>query len=105
MNENEREYGIQREYCRLQGEAKYQLILFGDHIAAREGYKIHQGLTAIHFYLVEKYRWLPNVVRSFCDADLELLLAEEMSGWNAPEAAYKVTTGAGGDESLRSFGA
>ena len=68
------------------GELAYHLELFGDHLAAREGYQEHDGLDAIHFYLIQKHHWLPSVVRSMSSEDLRFVLSEEMSGWTVPKA-------------------
>ena len=58
----------------------------GDHIAEKEGYVGLQGMKAIHRYIIEKYGWQPEQVRSLSTDDLELLLAgyEEKSttDWN-----------------------
>lgn len=67
--------------CEAQANLKYILLRFGDHLAQREGYKEHKGLSAIHFYLVGKYRWPPSLVRSLNQEDLQFLLDEEMHGW------------------------
>lgn len=47
----------------------------GDDIAAKEGYHGLQGIPAVHRYIVDKYRWRPDEVRSFSNEDLHLLLA------------------------------
>ncbi len=68
-------------------EAKHYAHLepFGDELAKRRGYKGLKGLEAIHFFLVEKYHWLPATVRSLNPNDLLFLLTEEMRGWTLPE--------------------
>lgn len=80
-------YKAEYNFCKSEGEYRYHLIRFGDHIAEREAYKKHKGLDAVHFYLVEKYRWLPSQVKSLNDADLKFLLAEEMQSWTLPKDA------------------
>ncbi|MCK5615724.1 hypothetical protein KAR91_78400 [Candidatus Pacearchaeota archaeon] len=69
--------------------SKYRLLIFGDYLAKRQGYKEHERLDAIHFYLIEKYHWLPSQVKSLNDEDLGFLLKEEMSGWTVPEDALE----------------
>lgn len=69
------------------GKLAYGLRIFGDYIAEREGYKEHREINAVHFYLVNKYGWLPSVVRSMNYDDLRFLLEEEMSGWVYPPEA------------------
>ena len=67
----------------------YQIECFGDEIARREGYKEHNGIDAIHFYLIQKYHWLPSTVRSLSWDDLQFLLDEEMKGWTLPKEARR----------------
>lgn len=57
---------------------------FGDDLAKRCKYKTHHGMDAIHFYLVQKYNWLPGQVRALSDDDLLFLLGDEMDGWVLP---------------------
>ncbi|KJY81309.1 hypothetical protein TW74_02755 [Vibrio nigripulchritudo] len=71
----------------IQGELSFSLELFGDYIAEREGYKENDGLEAIHFYVVNKFHWLPSVVQSMSHDDLRFVLSEEMSGWTLPKDA------------------
>ena len=68
------------------------LDVFGDTLAKREGYKSLQGMDAIHFYLVHKFRWLPREVRSMSAEDIRFVLTEEMDGWSAPKAARIAAT-------------
>jgi hypothetical protein len=67
------------------GKLNFYLELFGDRLKEREKYKVHEGLDAIHFYLVNKYGWLPAVVKSMSYEDLRFLLAEEMHGFTVRE--------------------
>lgn len=64
----------------------FSLEKIGDSIVQKEGYVGLTGMEAIQRYLVDKYRWLPEQVRSLSDEDLHLLLAgyEEKSttDWN-----------------------
>jgi hypothetical protein len=69
------------------GELAYYLAVFGDFIAKREGYKEHEELDAIYFYLVQKYSWPISQVRGMSLEDIRFLLEEEMHGWSAPEEA------------------
>jgi hypothetical protein len=86
MKKNDK-YKILRDLHRTQGELAYYLEVFGDELANRNGYKDHDGMDAIYFYLVEKYHWPPSQVRSMSHDDLRFLLEEEMHGWSAPKAA------------------
>jgi len=61
------------------------LELFGDEIASREKYKELAGMNAIHFYLIQKYRWLPSQVKSMSRDDILLVLSQEISGWSPPK--------------------
>ena len=65
----------------------YSLAVFGDELAKAQQYKEHKGIDAIHFYLIEKFNWLPSVVRSMTTDDMRFCLAEEMSGWVLPPNA------------------
>lgn len=81
---------IRYELAKTNGKLAYSLDIFGDHIATREKYKSLDGMAAIHFYIVNKYRWPPSIVRTMSDEDLRFLLSEEMVGWTAPpEAVFK----------------
>ena len=71
----------------LDGHLAFCLDVFGDHIAKREKYKEHDGMDAVHFYLIQKYHWLPSQVRAMSHADLRFVLDEEMSGWTLPKDA------------------
>lgn len=72
------------ELEKANGELAYHLRLFGDTLAKREKYKHHKDIEAVHFYLIEKYRWLPSVVKAISNEDLLFVLAEEMHGWTIP---------------------
>jgi hypothetical protein len=76
---------IRRALHEAQGALAYSLEAFGDEIAKREGYKEHEGMDAIYFYLVRKYNWPPAQVRAMNSDDLRFLLEEEMSGWTWPK--------------------
>lgn len=80
-------YELEYELCKIQGELKYNLVCFGDHVAKREGYKEHKGIDAIIFYLVQKYNWLPSQVKSLNDDDLKFIFTEEMHNWVLPKDA------------------
>jgi hypothetical protein len=69
-----------------EGHLAYHLVLFGDHIREREGYKDSglDGIDAVHYYLINKYSWLPRDVKSMSYEDLRFVLREEMHGWQAP---------------------
>ena len=78
---------VQDATCRLrkaEAERAFHIDLFGDYLAKREGYKDHRGLDAVHFYLIQKYHWLPRDVHSLNLDDLRFVLAEELSGWTVP---------------------
>lgn len=81
-------YESDKRLCLAEAEAKYNLIIFGDHLATREGYTQHKGIDALHFYLVEKHHWLPAQVRSLSDTDLLFLFAEEKKSWTVPAGLH-----------------
>lgn len=70
-----------KERCVTEGMLKYNLILFGDYLAKREGYKEHTGIAALHFYIIQKYHWTTAYVHTMSSADIRFLLAEEMHKW------------------------
>jgi hypothetical protein len=74
----------------LSGQQAAYLEAFGEFLAEREGYKSHDRLDAIHWYLIEKYHWKPSEVRAFNSDDLLFLMAEEMAGWTLPVALRDV---------------
>jgi hypothetical protein len=80
-------YKWQRELREIEATIAYDLDVFGDHLAEREGYKVHDGIDALHFYLIQKHHWLPSQARALNLDDLRFLFAEEMSGWDTPKAA------------------
>jgi len=71
----------------LAAKSTYNLEIFGDFVAKREKYKIHTGMDALHYYLVQKHHWLPSQVKALNRDDLRFLLAEEMSDWTVPQKA------------------
>jgi hypothetical protein len=71
----------------LTGQMNYNLECFGDFLAEREGYQVHEGMDAILFYLVKTYGWLPAQVKSMSLEDLRFMLDEEMHGWVLPKSA------------------
>lgn len=70
-----------------QGQSHYHVEVFGDHLAKKQGYKEHDGIEAVWFYLIQKHHWTPATVRALNAEDLRFLLAEEMSGWTLPKDA------------------
>jgi hypothetical protein len=74
------------------GEEGFGLHLFGDHLAKREGYKNLDGMEAVHFYLIQKFHWLPAHVRAMSYDDLRFVLHQEMQGWTWPEEACALGT-------------
>jgi hypothetical protein len=80
-------YQVIKRLHEAQGDSAYLLDVFGDTIAQRENYKSINGIDAIHFYIVHKFKWLPSVVKSMSAEDLRFVLSEEMSNWTAPKEA------------------
>jgi hypothetical protein len=72
---------------RAEGDVMYSIDCFGDYLAKREGYKNLDGIDAVHYYLIQKYKWFPSQVRALNVEDLEFLLKEEMHGWTFPAEA------------------
>lgn len=53
---------------------KAEIARRGDAIAKKQGYPNLCGMEAVHRYLIDKYHWLPDQVRSLSVEDLQLLL-------------------------------
>jgi hypothetical protein len=81
---SKKRYELLKELHQTEGSLAYMLAVFGDTLAEREGYKDLQGMDAIHFYVVQKFKWPPAQVRAMSAQDLRFVLTEEMSGWTAP---------------------
>ena len=84
MEYSHQRYKIIRQKHAAQGNRAYYLELFGNFIAEREGYKQLDGMEAIYFYLINKYRWMPKDVRAMNYDDISFLLSQEMVDWTAP---------------------
>lgn len=69
------------------GKLNYALEVFGFHLAKQKGWKDIDGMEAVHYYLIQKYHWLPRDVRAMTPDDIRLALHEEMQGWTLPKAA------------------
>jgi uncharacterized protein with PhoU and TrkA domain len=80
-------YTALRRVYTAEGDIAYHIALFGDELANREGYKVHRRMDAVHFYLVQKYKWTPSVVKAMNVDDINFLLSEEMAGWKIPPSA------------------
>lgn len=69
---------------KTEAELAYNLHVFGDELAKRNGYKAHKDINAVHYYLILKHHWTPEQVRSMRAEDLRFCLEEEMHGWTLP---------------------
>lgn len=67
-------YESLKEILISKAEIKVSIAKSGDEIAKKHGYKKLHGMDAIYRYLIDKYHWLPNQVRSLSTEDLQLLL-------------------------------
>lgn len=77
-------YDAEKRMCNADAELKYILIRFGDYLAHREKYKVHKGLEAVRYFLVQRHNWLPGDVFALSDDMLQFLISEEMQGWTLP---------------------
>lgn len=84
---DKKHYETVKRLHEAQGNLAYLLDVYGDTIAEREGYKELNGIEAVHFYIVHKFKWLPSIVKSMSPEDLRFVLSEEMSGWTVPKDA------------------
>ncbi|MEN1941039.1 hypothetical protein WCE39_08090 [Luteimonas sp. MJ174] len=69
-----------------QGQLAYLMELFGDELAAKQGWKRLDGIQAVRYYLMQKHNWLPAQVNSMSQDDLEFAMTQEMQGWTAEKA-------------------
>jgi hypothetical protein len=60
----------------VEAELKLSIAKLGDTIAKNEGYKDLIGLDAVYRFLIDKYHWLPEQVRSLSVEDLNMLLSD-----------------------------
>lgn len=81
------DYKIWRNLDEAEGKLAYSLRVFGNTLAERQGYQEHRGIEAVHFYLCDKYSWLPSTVKAMSGEDLRFMLEEEMHGWVMPPEA------------------
>jgi hypothetical protein len=44
-------------------------------------------MEAIHFYLVNKFAWLPKEVMAMTTEHIRFVLCQELEGWTLPPAA------------------
>lgn len=77
-------YNAMHDKYQAEGNLAYMLDVYGDTIAAREGYKSVNGIDAVHYYIIHKFHWLPSQVKSMSSEDLRFVLSEEMHGWSLP---------------------
>lgn len=87
MIEMKQKYEVLKKLKDAEAGLSYSLHVYGDHIAKREKYRSIDGIEAIRFFLMQRHNWLPSVVRSLSDEDLQFCLTEEMNGWVLPEDA------------------
>lgn len=66
---------------------KYHLTRYGDYLS--KTYELHglRGLDAVHFYIVQTYKWPPSQVRSMNTEDILFLLHKEMHEWKEEQDA------------------
>jgi hypothetical protein len=60
----ENKYEVTRRLREAEGNLAYNLDVFGDTLASREGYKSVDGLEALQYFLMQRHGWLPKDVRS-----------------------------------------
>ena len=80
-------YEVKKELHKSTASLNYALEVFGDTLAKQENYQAHKGIDAIHFYICQKYHYLPHQARHLSFEDLHFLLAEEFHGWVLPPEA------------------
>ncbi|WP_439641265.1 hypothetical protein [Nevskia sp.] len=86
MSEKER-FKVMKGLREAEGALVFCLDVFGDQLAAREGYKGLKGMDAVYFYLVHKFSWPPSQVKGMSFEDIRFVLTEEMHGFVLPKAA------------------
>lgn len=68
----------------------YTLAIFGDHLAAQQGYEKHTGLDAVHYFLMEKHHWTRGQILAMTHADVLFAMSEEFDLWTMPDDARQV---------------
>lgn len=76
---NEARYRLHK----TRGALAYHLELFGDHLQEKEGYSFG-GIEAIMLYLIRKYAWTPQYVKSMSSDDMRFVLDVELRDWRVP---------------------
>lgn len=82
---DQKEFELTKKLQHAEADLNVLLVAFGDELAAKEGYKTHKGIDAIHWYLVNHFKWLPSQVKSLNFEDLRFLMTEQMAGWTLPK--------------------
>ena len=82
-------YDLTAGIHQIDGASNFHLELFGNDLAKREGYRVHEGMEALRFFLICTYGYLPRDVNSMSMQDIRFLFAEEMHGWTCPSEARK----------------
>lgn len=79
-------------YRKVLEEARigYTLAIFGDHLAAQQGYEKHTGLNAVHYFLMQKHHWTRGQIQAMTQADILFALSEEFELWTMPDDARQV---------------
>lgn len=73
-----------------QARIGYTLAIFGDHLADFHGYKVHKGMDAIHFYLIQKHSWTRIQILAMPPAEILFAMAEEFTLWTMPDDARQI---------------
>ena len=82
-------YRTLKTLYQAEGQRVYCLAVYGDCLAKEMRYKEHTDMDAIHYYLVDKYKWTLAQVKSMSYEDILFVLAEKMSGWVLPKDAIE----------------
>lgn len=61
----------------LVGTIATRLLEEGNAIAQREGYREHNGIDALRYFLMRRHNWLPREVRALSLEDLDFATCED----------------------------
>lgn len=59
------------------GQQASMLERFGDRLAKEKGYREHEGIEAVRYFLMQKHNWLPSQVRALSTEDLIFAISED----------------------------
>jgi hypothetical protein len=69
----------------LSADSERILEELGDGLAKEHGYPM-EGISAVHYHIIQKYNWLPRDVKSLSIEDMQLVCALEIAAMTPTES-------------------